>query len=327
MKNITETMQCLRTANEIRSSLEQGVPVVVLGSPGSGKTEQVVIATRGVRRRTFDLRQRFLDHYFAANGVIDPAARKAAKRRYNTTRDLKQLEWSWLGSIVGEAERELTECKEQVIVFDELDLASGERLEGDELSSALLVMDLAARVRDAGKNVVLIIHSKGQRTPGFIEALVEKGLLRSVDGVVKIRFFDSKNEETLLRFIGLEDGSFDEILGDFRGLPAAYLGVIECLADAADAADGAATETCRKSAADLVRDAEWSVEKVWDVARSTSPHEVVELLVRLACGTAELRSPAVVGERDRLIDTGLLGVVDGALVMPPIVRRVVLRRE
>ena len=75
--------------------------------------------------------------------------------------------------------------KGDTIVFDEFDLAVGEQMEGVEIETASMLIDMAKEAKNKGKKIILIIHSKGLRTPGFIDSMVKAGLLPSEKGLLK----------------------------------------------------------------------------------------------------------------------------------------------
>ena len=86
----------LGVVNQIKISLQKAGYTVVLGSPGSGKSEQLALALPSPAV-TFDLRARFLSSYFETHQIRDPADKDGLKQNcLYPTAEFKKLEQEWL---------------------------------------------------------------------------------------------------------------------------------------------------------------------------------------------------------------------------------------
>ncbi len=322
MPSREQVEESLEVVERIRRALKEDQPIVILGSPGSGKTEQMALAMGKRRYVVFDVRGQFLEFFCEANDVTDRARKKEIKNTYNTTAELKGEELAWLQRVLGERERGLLEGTDEIVVFDEFDLAHGECLSETELATARLTIDLADRLRSRGRTVVLIIHSKGLRTPGFVEHLVERGLLASRDAFIRTKYFERETEMVLLGFMGFDGNDALTLSEDFRGVPAAYLGLMRYLARLIETKE-ADPPAYRPSERELTDEAERSVARNYEIAKLTSASGISELLLELA---TERKLLGDIGDSElieKLLDTGLVGRVNGELSMPPIIERVI----
>ena len=171
----------LPVVSRIRAALAEGRQsgqagsVAILGAPGSGKTEQLLAALKK-DVPVFDLRNLFLE-----------GRDESDYDRYKTDMELKREETEWLKDQVARwkagQENKLSavlDTDTDTLIFDEFDLAVGEMMQGPEVETAHVLADLVRFMKEErGKNVVIILHSKGVRTPGYIEALASANFLRS----------------------------------------------------------------------------------------------------------------------------------------------------
>ncbi len=311
--------QQLAMVPRIQQSIENTGCAVILGAPGSGKTEQMQLAIGNPP--LFDVREEFLNAYYLEQGISDKEGQKKAKNDYMTSIEFKAKELEWIHAnrtvlmekILG---------KGDTIVFDEFDLAVGEQMEGVEIETASMLIDMAKEAKNKGKKIILIIHSKGLRTPGFIDSMVKAGLLPSEKGLLKTEYLTAQAQSELLKFAGLENISKD-IIADTGGIPAAYLELIESAAKAKS--QGMTTFDYKGDHRKFIATAEKTVGKNYNVAVKTANSMTVKLLNNLASNAKFSNDPEVLSMRKQLLDTGLVREIDGTMIMSPLVRRVINR--
>jgi len=307
----------LELVKGVRKGLEERGVAIILGAPGSGKSEQLELALSGRKAVTFDVRTEFSKHYASQHPGTDA---KKVKKDHMKNPALKNSENEWLNSSKEAIRSRLlgSTSPGDVIIFDEFDLALKETLNAVEQASAGLVLDLAKSMAEEGRQVVLVIHSKGYRTPEFMEALAARGLLGKPSELVRTNYLDSETEGMMLDLCLRERETKEAFMALTSGLPAAYLGLLEHLA-----AGGTENFDYVRSHAELTGEALANVKKNYKVARLTCGPDVVKLLNGLANGAKTAEDKEVQAEAERLLDTGLVGSKDGKLIISGIVRRAI----
>jgi|GEM_PF-7064486 len=329
--DIRKVAETLPAVQQIRESLkpENGGAAVILGAPGSGKTEQLMIAL-GTNMDIYDLRGRFLKEN---EGLLvrekDTAGREIGepvsvnKATYLTSNAVKQRELEWLNEQIedGLAEKLSAVALPVVIVFDEFDLALRDILNEAEMETASLIIKFARNLRGKKGQVVLIIHSKGSNTAGFNDLLVQSRLMSSVNALIRTRYFQRGEEEKLLGAIGIEPADAVDFLESVEGIPAAYLGLLKHMSKLFT--DPTYAVTYAPTLEELWAEAKRTIGKNYDVISKTENPVIVKLLMEIAAGVKTFRDREVIENQNRLLDTGLIGIRGGRPVMPQIVKEVI----
>ncbi|MBU1925577.1 MAG: hypothetical protein KKB82_06625 [Candidatus Omnitrophica bacterium] len=309
-----ENAATLEISQRIRTELEAKGKAVVLGAPGSGKTEQLNIALSGRTTKTVDIREIFFEQVKTAFENNWDGFSQA----YKTDPALKQQEADWLSEKVDSLYTELLQGAKQgdVVVLDEFDLAMQESLNDDELNTAKIIVDLADRLIKNGRNVVLIIHHKGKRTPAFMQHLKAKGFT----DLIETGYLSEGEEKAILNVALKEKEKINDFLAQAEGVPAAYLGFMSH-------AGNRQTGIYRRNYNQLVAEAQSTISKAYRVAKLTGDARIAELLYELASGEKGLDDGEVRNQQEGLLETGLIGMRNGVMVMPKLVRDAIYFEE
>jgi len=318
-QKVSEVVDKLDVVTRIRTRLQAQGVAVILGAPGTGKTEQLELALGRQRAQAVNLRDLFFE-----SQIRDRMDWDAFSARYKTDADLKREERDWLTSNLGSLEARLMSDDREVVIFDEFDLAIREQLEGAEVETADVILELARRVRSQGKKVVVILHSKGMRTPGLAQA-VEIALFESGENLdselVRTGYLSRETEQEILALMGIEGEEAESFLDSTDGIATAYLGFFVHAAESLR--EGGSKEGYQISVSELRVNAETQIAKNYRVAALTVGAEIAGLLRDIATGAKSVADSDVVSNESRLLDTGLVRKKNGELVMPSIVKSVV----
>jgi hypothetical protein len=298
---------------ELRQELQTNGSAVVFGPSGSGKTEQIEIAL-GKQQTLFDLRNDFLEDYFEKNNIPKENRKEVRKQYYST--EMKENERKFLELNKQQIINRLLEDKNQTIVIDEFDLASNPLLSEDELASCLMTLEIASELRKSGKKVVMILHNSGMQSPQVQECLKKNELLKPNSNVIQTRYLDINSQKKILNSINLSEYQIDRIIQISSGCPATYLGFLK------ECGKNAMGETSRTREdpkfEDLVKESYTRVSSSWYWAKQLESKETLELLTQLALKEISIDDEKVLKNKDSLLITGMLGEVNGKLVLPKV---------
>lgn len=306
----------LPVANKIHKQLEDNGHVIVHGAPGSGKTEQIIIATQG-RVREFDLKQEFIKDYAAANNIKEDAAWD----KYNS---LKHEETQWLVSNSRRIVRDLLKDPNPVVLFDEFDLGVSANLNDTEAKTAEQIVKMANYLKSKGKKVVFVLHDQGLNNLHLIKALEKKGFLAEEKEVVKSVFLNEKEQHHLLESFGFEEQDIAEIIEQTQGQPAVYL---EYMKYVSKVFKGEECPLYKPTPESFLADAKKVLTKNFRVVKkNVSTRETMDLLEKIARGKISLKNNEVTDNSGALMGTGMIGTRGngGGVILSPLSQEVIL---
>lgn len=201
---------------QIKQLMEKERLIVVLGAPGTGKTEQTHLALGNCQ--TFDLKAEFIryqhkKHLDMYGKAITPCEAVELRKK---SHENKENEWKWLECNYTAIKKNLCETSNPFIVFDEFDLDPGLTLTDCGLKSAQLIFRLADDLQALGKQIVLIGHLAKLSHPELSTQLKDKT-------IVQTGFFSSSCQRKMLNAMGISDKSADILVKYTKGVPGAYL--------------------------------------------------------------------------------------------------------
>ncbi|MFH1777821.1 MAG: hypothetical protein ABH952_09740, partial [Candidatus Omnitrophota bacterium] len=314
IRQARESAEQLEVPQDIKAEMKNNGAVVILGAPGSGKTEQLNIALSDMARHSVDIRELFFEHIKETfDGDWDKFS-----NAYKSDPLLKSREADWISETTEFLYGELMKKTKDgaVILLDEFDLAIEETLNNDELKTAKVIVDLASRLIKNGRKVVLIIHPQGARTPEFFAYLKEK----NISNIVETKYLSQEQEKAILNVLLMEEEKIDDFLAQIQGLPTAYLGFMAHIGERQ-------AGVYRRSYNQLIEETKDRIGKVYQVAKLTGNMRIVNLLFELAQRNINLDAEDVRNEEKKLLETGLVGKLNGVLVMPQIVKETILDEE
>ncbi|MBA3237610.1 MAG: ATP-binding protein [Parachlamydiaceae bacterium] len=313
--NIGETLPMVV---ELRQELQTNGSAVVYGPSGSGKTEQIEIAL-GTEQTLFDLRNDFLENYFDKNNIPQEDRKNIGKQYYSP--EMKKHERTFLEENKQQIINKLVEDENEIIVIDEFDLASKQILSEDELASCLTTLEIANEVRKSGKKVVMILHNSGMQSPQVLESLQRNELLKPNSKVVRTSFLNVNTQKRILKSFNFSEFQIDRIIQLSSGSPVTYLGFLK---ECGKSALGKTSRTLeRPKFEELVKESYTRISSIWDWAKKLESKETVALLTQLALGEISIDDETVLKSKDTLLITGMLGEINGKLVLPKISKNMI----
>ncbi len=312
LKNLPVVQSLLNVVGSMNGS------AVILGAPGTGKTEQMAIALEaaGKEKVVFDMREEFLQWYSAQNGI----GYGQVKKEYLRSAEIKVAELNWLAA---NKERIREDLKARiakaggraVLVADEIDLSVKMPMNEVEIESAKIVMNILRALKEEGVPVITIIHANGINTPKFLQGLFDKGLISSPhrSAVIETGYVSKSFEQGLLGSLGWLDNEVADFMALVQGSPAAYVGAFDKLSKG---------EVFQSSAEEMIASAVERVRSSYKVAKSIN-ETAAENLKKMAEGSLLLEDLS--GEQQAgLMDTGLIAK-NGR--MAPLVKYVILNDD
>lgn len=303
----------LPTVEGIRRGLETNHACVLYGAPGSGKTEQMMIAC-GAPYSILDLKARFVDHVSQKKHMKKEEENLFWSEGY---RFQKKEQLAWLKDNLVSIEEELISSKTDTIVFDEFDLSSSSELDEIEWETVKIIISLGEKLKREGKKVIFIAHQSSLQKPEFIVELKKKKIIRDEKDIVATGFLPIEAEQKILDSIGIQGQAEQELLAYTGGHPGPYL---HYLKHGAKITTGQTLATYRPSTRELRNIGITNIQNCYKVIKQIEEPELVQLLQDLAQGVKTVQAPEVQENLPALIRTGLI-TADG---MPPIVRDVIV---
>ena len=303
----------LPVVRELESQLEADKSAVVYGPSGSGKTEVIHIAL-GDKQKTFDLRHEFLENYFGKNNIPMEERREVGRRYYSD--EMKAEEYRFISDNRERVIQQLIDDPKETIVFDEFDLASGKELTDDELATCRMMIDIAKEVKDRGKKIVLVLHDSALNSTSVKAKLAGTGLLMDISHVVQTRYLDEETQTMILNAYGLNQDEIDRIIEISGGSPIAYLSFLE---EAARVRVGESAEQVEvPEYQDIIKDSYDRMHSNWHWSQKLFPNNLQDFLISVARGEKTLTDEFAEQNKKALLATGLVGEVNGKLVMSKI---------
>lgn len=296
---------------ELQRRLAKDAVVVIFGAPGSGKTEQMELALQGKPYTVFDLRNMFLTAHFQKNDITDPAAQADIKKKYE---GLKKDEREWISSNKDKFINELAASKDDIIVFDEFDMAKSFESGSAASESAKIVLEIAQAVRqkNASKKVIFIIHEEGLHSEEVARAMKDNFSIAPLEKmVIRTGYISPPEEKMLLAFSNMSVQEKIKFMNLMQGHPSAYLALINQMSGKA------AKEALTYDA--LVANAKATIKKVYAVMEKIQP-KLIPIFKELSQGY----SKQALENKLALIDSGF---VDAKLFMSEIVKQVILELQ
>ncbi|NGX43085.1 MAG: hypothetical protein K940chlam7_01376 [Chlamydiae bacterium] len=307
----------LQVTFELWCKLKMHNFAVLFGAPYSGKTEQMLLALQDTHVETFDLKNRFLDHYYTTHNIVDPEERSKIRMLYQSEDSFKKLEQEWLSKHQKSLTNELLASPATIVVFDEFDLTHGSELNPEKLATVLTIVQMAKRVKEENKQVILLVHNVGIKSSKLWQQLAEDFSLHKED-IITTKYLSENEEKYLLKHTLLTPAEAEKFMYWTQGNPAAYLTVLTYLIDKQknEEEKELSWETLRNNAIH-------NVKKIWKKVKTAENSIAFSALSRIAQeggGIIELNS---LPDSEQLIHTGLVGMKQDKLVMPPLVIEVV----
>ncbi len=303
---------------KIKHKLAKAQVAIVVGAPGSGKSEQVGIAIG--KHSVFDLKQQFFDAYVKQNHITSQKDQDLLWRQGYYA--LKTEETEWLKNHYQEIKQKLLALPDEVILLDEFDLDGASQLSAAGAQSAALTVELAKDLTAQGKKILLIMHETGLNTPQFVDILKTTHCIETEADVVRTEFLSLENQLQILMGMGIAKHSEAENITDYTaGLPAAYLPFLQ---HAQQAASHEVGPPYHPTAKEFIASAKQHVEKNVKVAKKISP-DAMQHLERLLKESKAAPQHSVTLKVDHalqqaLLETGLVtSTSDGVLLVPGIV--------
>jgi hypothetical protein len=320
----------LNTVRAIQGALAAQKSAVVIGAPGTGKTELNEIAA-GKIVTTLDLPNEFWAFRYADKSREELSRMWSDGVYYRE----KSEELAWLSNPVHFRELldKYLKSPGDTVMLDEIDLATGNRLDHDASETATLMIRFASELKKAGKKVVIIVHPEGLATPGILQALQKSGLLANETEIIRTGYLNETDEKNILNSIeGLTDADRLAYMSSVEGIPAAYMGFLKYAANLTAGKQGGTPY--QPTVSDLIGAARESIGRNYraiglgmrnaatveiDAAKMT----VVNLIDDLAAGLRDGKDPEVMAHRTELLDTGLVKADGEGVRMPRIVRETI----
>lgn len=310
--NLKESVT-LGVVDQLKSSLQKTGYTVVLGSPGSGKSEQLTLAL-STPAVTFDLRRRFLTSYFETHHIQKTSEQARIKHELYPTEEFKKIELNWIAEHYDEIRNSLISSSQEIVVFDEFDLA--DKFEGSSVDSAKLIAHLAQECHRAGKRVVLIIHEETAQSQDMLTTFRSNGIIQSHTDFVRTRYLRPEEEESLLQSHSITQEDAEWFMQMAEGIPAAYLSILQALAN----------RRALPIEGDIDKIWAQAVEQVgknYRVIKEIMPPQIIEKLHQIAKAPMAADAPVIQDHVDTLMQTGLVTQEEGLIIVPPIVQLVI----
>lgn len=295
--------QNLRVVSAITNQLQSQPALVIFGAPGSGKTEQMALALAGKSYELFDLRSKFIDQYAKNQGITDQKKQDELKKNYAK---LKKEEADWLSKEKEAISKQLLAQNKDIIVFDEFDLWKGGNPNTDELKSMQMILDIAQQLAHQNKKIIFIIHSEGLHATALKDQLAQKFGINFAS-IIRTAYLAPQEEQFLLKSTNFTDAEKERYITWAQGCPAAYLPLIDALSSGKKISD---------SIDQLMTQARQTIDKVYRVIKITDP-SLAQMAQEIAQGKLSLESSV---EKEKLVETGLVGSLNGHYFMAPIVK-------
>ncbi|MBA3603411.1 MAG: hypothetical protein H0W50_07175 [Parachlamydiaceae bacterium] len=312
----------LPMVQELRTELNKNGSAIVSGSSGSGKSEQISIAL-GPNHTLFDLRHEFLEDYLNKNQVPKEDRQEVGMQYYSSK--MKKQERKFIEENKQPIIEKLLEDKNHTIVLDEIDLAAMPLLSEDELASCLTTLEIAEELKKNGKKVVLILHNSGMQSSEVKESLQNKELLRPNAQVIQTRYLDETTQRIILNSLNLGEYEINRLTQISSGNPATYLGFLKECAKNAIGESGETTESPKFE--ELIRESYQRTDSNWYWTKQLESKETVQLLTKLASGDISLDDEEVQYNKGYLLTTGMVGEVNGKLIMSQISKDTIIDEQ
>lgn len=315
-RQVAAATDLLPVVRQIRNGLDTKGTVIVYGAPGSGKTEQVDIATHK-GHQVLDVKQEFINDYLSKHGITNKADSERLWREgyYG----IKGNEREWLSQHFDALKERLLSFPEDTIVLDEFDMDAMTTLGQEGLKTAEIIGNLAKELVTEGKKVILIMHATGLNTPELMSHLKENDLVTEESQIISTAFVPEDFQKQALKTMDFSTDEADRIIKETQGITAAYIPFFKKSVE-----EGAPYQPTFQG---FFKQAHENITKNFNIAKKINS-DLLPILQRYADLNANLKEPIILEEqepalRKTLLDTGLVGLVNDQLVMPPIVREII----
>lgn len=302
---------------EVWSQLQVKDLSVIFGPLYSAKEEQMLLALQDKQVDVFDLRESFLEDYYAIHNISDPEEQSEIRMLYSLDDSFERLEQEWLSEQKDSIVKEFITSSADVVVFDGFDIIKGCELNADKLATVLDVAQMAKDVLDNNKKVVLIMHKAGFKSSTLWKYLSDD-LSIIKENVVRAKYFSKDEEKYLMDRTSLSEEEASKFMQWAQGNPSAYLSIMIALAESKNY-----DSLLNLSLDELTNDAIYTVRKVWKEIKITESQLVVDTLVRIAQQDLRFEELHDSVDPQKLSHTGLIGSRQGDLVMPQLVKDVI----
>ncbi len=297
----TEISLPISLPREIANQLAERGICVLFGAPASGKTEQMELAIPPSQLEEFDLFDRFCTAYSSKTGRPKDEIVRDYLSQTEAQIKLKEAQKEWLRNERDSIFNELASSPKQVILFDEFDFCAGFVLSPAEADAAVSIVEIGKRLKNAGKQIVFIIHGTGDSCPLFWEAM-DQSFGYGQNQSARTQFFTREEEIYLLSETNLSLEEKQEFMAFAKGSPTAYLPILQ---------------RKQEITLDLLKEQALIMSTiVIKYTRQTLTPEVWDILFSVASGEGCLEcieDPILINQ---LLASSFVGQIDGSLIMP-----------
>ncbi len=300
----------LPLVKNLRTTLARDKSAIVTGAPNTGKSEQIMIATRG-DLESFGLRDEFLEWWCQKNEIPQGKERNPVwSEAYHT---LKGQETDWLNENLEKLFEKLMASPKKTILLDEFDLASNKTLSSHETKTAKLIFQLGERLKnEGGKRVVYVMHSTALNA----KALQKQTLAHEIHST---GFLDREAESALLVEMGIDQPLEIKVLLDCNlGQPAPYVGHLKQVGAAMSS--GKQQPLLKTSFVEILQESSNRVERNHHVLERALDPKALKILNELAEGDLPTTHAKVKPYYGLFQEWGLGKIEeDGSLLIPPVI--------
>lgn len=301
---------------ELWSRLKAIGKAVVVGTPCSGKKEQIALALKDENVFHFNLREEFLSDYLKANHIGGEIEKDFFQIESSFTGNYRELEYEWIKGREEEIIEEILISQAEIVLFEDFDHFMSKEADLHKFSSLMVIVSIAKRASEGGKKMVFAIEHCALGNESFWNEMSNKlGIVK--EDVIDSKYLKPEEEITLLEATTLTEDEKLYYKTWAAGIPSAYLSIMEFLLQ------GKAEKKMKISLTELMALSLGNVEILWSRLRAIESQEVIDRLQSMALDEFSDFKEGMFPEIEILIKTGLVRKKDGQLYMPNLVREVI----
>lgn len=293
---------------ELWSQITVNGIAVVNGVVGMEESGQIDEAFKEKRVVELDLRKIFLEDYFRKNGIYSKEEMSLIRYKYVSEKGFAKHECNWIEDNKKHLMDSLLEKGAEVAIFNHFDFTTDTILSGDKLQSVLKLIDIAQQVSQKGVKVIFVVHQASSSCNELWESLFEKfAYCRS--NLIESGYLSEFEENALLSNTQLSVEEKESFRMWAHGVPSAYFSMIRTQSFDEEFNY---ENVCKKA---------WdSLECVWNEVQDLESLSVQKTLINVANEEIEIDEIVHFPEFYRLVETGLIGKIQGKWLMPSMVR-------
>ncbi len=301
---------------KIADAVQSASITIIVGAPGSGKSEQMEMALKNKSFEILDISALF------KNSVLEKKFPEGALDKltdfYSAYQkpEVKEEEAEWMRGNSSDIFEKYKNIPQEIIVIDEFDLSMAGNLNKDELKTALEVVNMSQKlINEANKKIFLILHRSGLESQELNKAINEINGNKDPETILT-GYLNEEDQRKLLSNTSFTEEEKAQCIQWADGLPGAYLPILKMLKDG-KSCQGITFETLKQKLSSILN----IIYK--DVLLKTEPESVHDVLNELISTSRLSLQNETLEEKNfirQLLLTGFVNEENGELFMVPAIR-------